>query len=390
MTYKFYCVFILLCFSCLILSPVNAQQTAPERAGLRSSVYGFDSFPDTVWWYNASADMAKRFSGSSPSVIWILGYTDNDGCFVDFPNPNPGTQYANIYFSDTDNNEAYLDYFDRQGIKVWLQVEPGFADIPTVIDLALTQYGHHSCIIGFGIDVEWYKTSSSNNYEGDAVTDEEAQVWSEKVRSFNENYLLFTKHWLKSKMPPSYRTGLVFIDDGQQFNGLTAMVTEFNNWAKHFAPAKVGFQFGYEEDKKWWGRLTNPPAEIGNALLSKCTNIADLYWVDFTAYDIWPSDFRTSVNETGITPGKFELYPNYPNPFNPSTTVKFSLAGSGTVQLVVYSLLGEKIKTLIDNTDLSAGLHTVNLNMHNEASGVYLLVLKQGSYIQTQKLVLMK
>jgi hypothetical protein len=390
LTYKIYNVFLLLVLSCLFIFPVSAQQTAPERAGLRSSVYGFNSFPDTVWWYNATTDMSNRFPGSAPSVIWILGYTDNDGCYVDFPNPNPGTQYPNIYFSDFDRSEAYLDYFDKQGTKVWLQIEPGFADILTVINLALTHYGHHACIIGFGIDVEWYRTSAANNYEGDAVTDSAAQAWSEKVRSFNENYLLFTKHWMESKMPPSYRKGMVFIDDSQQFNGLSGMVTEFTNWAKHFAPSKVGFQFGYEEDKKWWGKLSNPPADIGKALLSKCTNIADLYWVDFSAYDIWPADFRVDVNEAGIRPDKFTLYPNYPNPFNPSTTIKFSLAGSGIVQLAVYNILGEKVTTLIDKTDLSAGIHSVQLNMQNEASGIYLLILKQGSAIQTQKIVLMK
>ena len=58
-------------------SMLYAQESSSFlRAGLRSSVYGFNSFPDTTWWFNATSDMASRFPGEpSPSVIWILGYT---------------------------------------------------------------------------------------------------------------------------------------------------------------------------------------------------------------------------------------------------------------------------------------------------------------------------
>ena len=45
--------------------------------------------------------------------------------------------------------KIYLNDFDNRGVKVWLQVEPGLADIETLIDLVLTQYGHHSSIVGF-------------------------------------------------------------------------------------------------------------------------------------------------------------------------------------------------------------------------------------------------
>jgi hypothetical protein len=43
-----------------------------------------------------------------------------------------------------------------------------------------------------------------------------------------------------------------------------------------------------QSDKAWWSTLPDPPRNVGNALLSRITNIRDLLWVDFTAYDIWP------------------------------------------------------------------------------------------------------
>ena len=50
------------------------------------------------------------------------------------------------------------------------------------------------------------------------------------------------------------------------------MVTEFSAWGRAFAPAPVGFQYGYQSDKGWWSDMADPPREIGNALLSAIPN----------------------------------------------------------------------------------------------------------------------
>jgi hypothetical protein len=379
-------LFLFLLFSS---ADVKAQQLV--RAGLRSSTYGINPFPDTTWWFNAVSDMASRFAGASPSAIWILGYTTNDGCYLGFPNPNPKIVYDKIYFSDTDENKTYLDAFDNNGVKVWLQIEPGFADIETVIDLVFTHYGHHKCIIGLGVDAEWYKTSDANDNEGEAVTDAEAEAWSAKLKSYNKDYLLFTKHWLQSKMPPTFRTDMVFVDDSQIFSDMNSMVKEFTEWADAFAPAKVAFQFGYDDDKKWWSKLANPPKQIGDAILCKCSNVSDLYWVDFNAYAIWPEDFNpSSVSSEKILPSDFILHPNYPNPFNPTTTVSFTLDKMGPVKLDVFNSLGQKIKNIIDNSVLSSGSYEQRLDLSGQSSGIYFLVLTQGNQLQVQKMNLLK
>ncbi len=384
-------IFILI-FLLTGISLFAQNRSTIERAGLRSSIYGFNSFPDTTWWLIATSDMAARFTGASPSVIWILGYTTDDGCYLNFPNPFPDSSFNKIFFGSKDENEKYLNYFDQKGIKVWLQVEPGFANVSTLIDLALSQYSHHSSVIGFGIDVEWYKTSASNNEEGEAVTDSEAAAWSAHIKDYNPNYLFFTKHWLIEKMPTTFRTDMVFVDDSQDFPNMSSMINEFIDWSKAFSSAKVAFQFGYDADKPWWGKLSDPPEDIGDALTQKCSNISDLYWVDFTAYDIWPKDFTPASvygKETSTLVNGYGLKQNYPNPFNPSTNIEFSIPKTEHVELKIYDLLGNEITTLLSE-EMPGGNHKIEFNAKSLSSGIYYYKLKAGIFTDTKKFILLK
>lgn len=261
------------------------------RAGLRASNYGITPFPSPAWWVNSIDSMSSRFSGSVGEqvavVVEVSGGGGRGNCWAHFPQPSTGT-WPNVNWDDIDLFESTFDAFDANGIKVWLQVEPASCDVPMLIDLLMLQYGHHPSVLGFGVDVEWFRKDISRL--GKPVTDAEAQAWVAKARTYNPSYQVFLKHWLAEKMPPSYRTGLVFIDDSQGHGSLNAMVTEFSAWGQAFAPAPVGFQYGYQSDKSWWSGLADPPRDIGNALLAQIPNTSDLVWVDFTAYDIWPPE----------------------------------------------------------------------------------------------------
>lgn len=259
------------------------------RVGLRASNYGISPFPSPVWWVNSINSMAARFPGSIGEqvavVVEVSGGGGRGNCWAHFPQPATGT-WPNVNWDDVDLFESTFDAFDANGIKVWLQVEPASCDVPMLIDLLMLQYGHHPSVLGFGVDVEWYRKDVSRY--GKPVTDAEAQAWVARTQTYNANYLVFLKHWLTEKMPPTYRAGLVFIDDSQGHGSLNAMVADFSNWGQTFAPSPVGFQYGYQSDKSWWSGLNDPPRAIGNALLAAIPNTRDLVWVDFTAYDIWP------------------------------------------------------------------------------------------------------
>ena len=90
----------------------------------------------------------------------------------------------------------------------------------------------------------------------------------------------------------------------------------------------------------------------------------------------------------------FELYENYPNPFNPTTTISFNLPKNAPVNLEIFNLKGQKVRTLI-NSELKAGKHNIIWNgLDNDgkqvASGVYFYRLSNGEQILTHKMMLMK
>lgn len=97
----------------------------------------------------------------------------------------------------------------------------------------------------------------------------------------------------------------------------------------------------------------------------------------------------TGVEEITKELFEFNLYQNYPNPFNSSTTIKFSLSEPQKVKLVLYSLLGEEVKVLIDEYK-SLGTHSITFNGDELPSGVYIYTIFAGNRISSKKLVILK
>lgn len=85
----------------------------------------------------------------------------------------------------------------------------------------------------------------------------------------------------------------------------------------------------------------------------------------------------------------YKLYQNYPNPFNPSTEIGFSLAAREKVSLRVYDILGQEIRTLLDN-EMKSGYHKVNFNADGLASGIYFYRLSSESYSDTKEMILLR
>ena len=102
-------------------------------------------------------------------------------------------------------------------------------------------------------------------------------------------------------------------------------------------------------------------------------------------------DSVTTVNNKAHNklPAEFGLSQNYPNPFNPSTTISFDIPNTSHVTLIVYDVLGRKIKSLVDEVK-SPGEYKINWNASGLAGGTYFYRLKAGSFVETKKLVLLK
>lgn len=97
----------------------------------------------------------------------------------------------------------------------------------------------------------------------------------------------------------------------------------------------------------------------------------------------------TSLDRVEANSFHFELKQNFPNPFNPSTTIKYLLKSASPVTLTVYDILGKEVTKLI-NKRQPAGRHSVIFNPVNLAGGIYFYKLKAGSFEQTRKMLVLK
>jgi len=105
----------------------------------------------------------------------------------------------------------------------------------------------------------------------------------------------------------------------------------------------------------------------------------------------WFTGGLTGVEQTkNQLPDKFALYQSYPNPFNPSTTITFTLAQAGNVSLKVYDIMGREVRNVVNNVYKAQGTYKYMINMNDMASGVYLYTLKQNGNMQTMKMMLLK
>ncbi len=100
------------------------------------------------------------------------------------------------------------------------------------------------------------------------------------------------------------------------------------------------------------------------------------------------------ASETNGIPTDFVLEDNFPNPFNPSTNIRFQLPQQATVALEVFNVLGQKIRSLVDG-NLTAGTHTIPWDGRNEvgaavSSGIYFYRLTAGEFVESKRMLLIK
>ena len=90
-----------------------------------------------------------------------------------------------------------------------------------------------------------------------------------------------------------------------------------------------------------------------------------------------------------IVPNEYLLYQNFPNPFNPTTTIKYSIPKLSFVTIKIYDVLGSEVATLL-NEERPAGTYELNWNANNISSGVYFYTLQAGDFVETKKMILLK
>jgi endo-1,4-beta-xylanase len=134
-----------------------------------------------------------------------------------------------------------------------------------------------------------------------------------------------------------------------------------------------------------WG-YTPPTWQVSVYLVnSDGTGRPALFWLAQ-----FVKDNPTGVEETAPTiPSKFALEQNFPNPFNPATSIRYSIAKTSEVSLTVFDMLGRQVQTLAHSMQ-APGEYTVTFNAQNLASGIYFYQLRTGRFTDTKKLMLLK
>jgi len=110
---------------------------------------------------------------------------------------------------------------------------------------------------------------------------------------------------------------------------------------------------------------------------------------EITFQGIYGSEQILSVSDENLIPEKFTLHQNFPNPFNPSTTIQFDLTQSSQTSLVIYNILGGEVETLV-NDHLNSGNHKFNWNGNNNPAGMYFVRLTIDGKTKSMKMLYLK
>ncbi|MCK4445762.1 MAG: T9SS type A sorting domain-containing protein [Candidatus Marinimicrobia bacterium] len=154
---------------------------------------------------------------------------------------------------------------------------------------------------------------------------------------------------------------------------LTASTTVYDEWEE------LSFDFG---DMGLESGLYNKIVVFPDF---NATNVDEEWYFDDIIFEGKPTTSVISSN-----PVEYKLYAkNYPNPFNPSTTISYSVPTNSKVKLVIYNTLGKEVATLV-NEEKPAGSYIVNFDGSELSSGVYLYTLTTGTQVITQKMLLIK
>lgn len=253
-----------------------------------------------------------------------------------------------------------------------------------------------------GVPVELY-FSPSDRTNGQII-----KTINKATSSINFALLTFTRSDIGNALFAKKQAGVkvrgIFdnrTDQGSQFDTLLARGLDIHlaanltgvlhhKYAVVDADISDSLQYVITGSHNWSSSAENSNNE--NTLIIRSKRIANLYLQEFSVRytDAGGTDALLSVDqERPFVPGVFSLGQNFPNPFNPATTITFSVGYQSVVSLKIYDVLGREIATLV-NDRLKEGNYSVRWNASAFSSGVYFYRIESGSFSQTKKLLLQK
>lgn len=249
----------------------------------------------------------------------------------------PHTIPGRIQAEDFDDNEQGIAFNDIDAIN-----EGGATYRNTGVDIEESTEGGYN--IGFIEDGEWLE------YTIDTIT------------------------------PGNYDLNIRIASNTTGTKGITVLIN--GRTRARFTPINTG---GWQN----WTTLTEDNVSITNdngsvLRLAFTGNEFNINWIEFVEH------VETNTDQEEHVPDQFQLFNNYPNPFNPSTNISYSLPTQTKVTLDVFNMIGTKVATIIESETKAAGTYTVTFNAENLSSGTYFYRLKTNEIELTNKMILIK
>ncbi|MGD0038524.1 MAG: family 16 glycosylhydrolase [Bacteroidota bacterium] len=182
---------------------------------------------------------------------------------------------------------------------------------------------------------------------------------------FNDNFHTYTLIWEEGKIQ--------WFVDGELYQTQTSWYTSGGNY-----PAPFDQQFHILLNLAVGGNWPGDP--------DASTVFPQEYDIDYVR--VYQKSV-TAVQGTDQKPHNFLLYQNFPNPFNPTTKIKYSIPQNGFVTIKIFNLLGQKVASLV-NQEQRTGEYKIEFNASNLSSGIYLYRIQSGNYSSTKKMIVLK
>jgi murein tripeptide amidase MpaA len=201
--------------------------------------------------------------------------------------------------------------------------------------------------------------------------------------------------WTKFDIESNYDYGQVEIssDNGSSWTPLEGMYTEpaTGNFQPNGEPVYDGIQMNWVKENISLSGLTSDEVKIRFELKTDQDLTKDGWYVDDVGIIIYTT---VPVEDASINSlNDYELDQNFPNPFNPSTRIKYAIPNPGNVTVKIYNILGTELATLVDEFK-PAGRYEVLFNLkdygNSMGSGVYFYKITSGSFTMTKKMVILK
>ena len=383
----------------------GTNRTSDGNLDSWETIFGGDGFYVIVDFNNSNIIYAESQNGG-------LGKSTDDGVGWNYAlNGIDGSEPTNwstpVVMDPNSSNVLYYGthslYRTSDGSENWTKISPQLTDwvsgsrLGTLTTIAVAPT--NSDVIYVGTDDAHVWVSTDNGSSWNDISSDLPQRWVTRVvvDPSDENVVYVTFNGLKWRDPQPH----VFrsTDKGQSWTDISnnlpdAPVNAFavdNNFSNRlYLGNDVGMYVSFDTGQSWEILGEGLPIlPIGDIKIHPTENflVAGTYGRSMYKIDL---DLLTDINENQIQVVQgFNLFQNFPNPFNPTTSITWYSSVSGNQSLKIYDITGKELFTLFDEYK-SAGKHQIDFNAEALASGIYFYKLTTDNFSETKKMVVLK